>query len=48
MPTPDRKRIAVEQQLNSPNFVFNEAFQREFLGMVQNEFIQMMERLGRR
>lgn len=39
MTTPERKRISVEQQLNSPNFVFNEAFQREFLGMVQNEFL---------
>lgn len=39
MPTAERKKLALENRLNSPDFVFNEAFQREFLGMVQNEFL---------
>ena len=39
MPTAERKKLALENRLNSPDFVFNEAFQREFLSMVQNEFL---------
>lgn len=39
MPTQERKKLALENRLNSPDFVFNETFQREFLGMVQNEFL---------
>ena len=39
MPTAERRKLALENRLNSPDFVFNEAFQREFLGMVQNEFL---------
>lgn len=39
MPTSERKQLSLENRVNSPDFVFNETFQREFLGIVQNEFL---------